>query len=131
MSAALAELAREMVPMNTAKFLASVFGYSIRSGKRHAAHPETFPKSRAEELLLHLEEVQRRQEQAIAERRLRLERLRHEISAELAMGQGERRVDRTDGSRQRAGGSAPAGRRLLPAAGEAVPAGWTVSRARR
>jgi len=29
--------------------------------------PETFPKSRAEELLLHLEEVQRRQELAIAE----------------------------------------------------------------
>lgn len=85
MTAALAQWAREIVPRDTAKWYARVLGCSIRSGKRYAAHPELFPRSRAEQLLLALEREEAELEARREARREAREAVKREARAALGL----------------------------------------------
>lgn len=79
MTAILVHQFRELAPKHTRKLLARALGVSPESAKRYIADPSTFPKSRAERLLIEIE--------------------RREVQAELR--REERRKARLEGDRER------------------------------
>jgi hypothetical protein len=85
MTAVLAQWAAEIVPRDRAKWFSRVLGCSVRTGKRYAAHPELFPRSRAEQLLIALELEEAELEARRVARRAAREAVKCEIRAELGL----------------------------------------------
>ena len=85
MTVALAQWAAEVIPRDRAKWFANALGVSVRTGKRYAAHPELFPRSRAEQLLIALEREEAELEARRALRREAREAVKREVRAELGL----------------------------------------------
>jgi hypothetical protein len=113
-AAALATLARDYQPRDLAKWFARALGCSIRSGKRYAAHPELFPKTRVEDLLLALEAEDAAAEERRTRRREQFEGIRRELSVHLGLDDGRLPLPRDRMARGSLGGAVGQGRDGLP-----------------
>jgi hypothetical protein len=113
-SAELAAMVHEYWPRFTAKKLARVLGCSIRSGKRYAAHPELFPRSRAEELLAALEAEEAAMEERRIKRQQQLEGVRRELMAQLGLDGPRIPLPRGRMAGRRVGGTVVQGRGRVP-----------------
>lgn len=125
MSAALAMLAREVVPRHLPKWYARVLGVSVRTGKLYSAHPELFPASRSEQLLIALEREETRLEARRIARAAKREALKREIRAALRLDSAGLDLDRAGIGAGLDSGESVAGGVVLPcegAASEVAPA---------